>query len=377
MLRQHLFRLVNWISRRFFANRLSYAHVQAFLFNNSLLKLTNLARVSWEMYRGRAVTRSKPYILILEPTNVCNLHCPFCLTGKGISGGRQVRHMAFAEARPIIDDLADTLYFLQMYTWGEPLLNKDTLSMIEYAKGRGVYVMLSTNATTLTPENNRRLIAGGIDYIMVSIDGGSAATYPIYRKGGDYDKVLANVRDLLAQRRTLGRDRPFVEWQYVVFRHNEHEVDATERLAYEIGVDRFTPLPAYVEDPQWLPTNRKYRTTLLNPERILHCERPWTHFNVRADGGVASCCYEFFKQDDFDTLGPSRFADVWNNAHFQQSRRLLHQARRGEPLEPADIICRECIRTGVRPSYIETAGEPVAPPRVTLEIASSRPRAAP
>lgn len=354
-----LFRLVNWISRTFFASRLSYAHLQAFLFNNSLKKFSNLLRVRWEIFRGITAVTSRPYIFILEVTNVCNLKCPFCLTGKGISGGREVRHMGFDEAREVIDAVADYIYLLQLYTWGEPLLNKDLVKIIEYAKSRNIYVMLSTNATAMTPAYNTRLIESGLDYITVAVDGGSEESYGQYRIGGSYEKVIANICDLLEQRKKLKARHPFVEWQFIVFRHNEHEVEATEAMAYRIGVDKFTPLPAYVEDDSWLPQGKKYRkTSLYNPERLKNCQRPWSHLNVRADGGVAPCCYEFFKKDDFGTLGTDRFADIWNNPLFQESRKLIHQygSSKGKQLDDSSLICHGCLKSGIRPSYIEKEG---------------------
>jgi len=352
--RKFLFRSVNWASRHFFASRLNYAHIQAFIYNNSWRKFFNLLHVHWDMWRGKSETKSRPYICVFEVTNVCNLKCPFCLTGKGISGGRSVRHMTFEESTKIIDAIAPYTYFMQVYTWGEPLLNKDLVRIVEYAKRRNVYVMLSTNATAMTPAYNKKLIDSGIDYVMVAIDGGSAETYKKYRVGGDYNKVLANVKDLLAQKKQLGLEHPFVEWQFIVFRHNEHEVRSTETMAYEIGINKFTPLPAYVEDPEWAATDPEYRTEFKNPERLKDCDRPWSHLNVRADGGVASCCYSFFKKDDFGELVMSPFEEVWNNAHFQQSRRLINQFKRGKEMESSSLLCRDCLKTGVRPSYIET-----------------------
>ena len=352
--RKYLFRCVNWISRHLFASRLNFAHVQAFVYNNSWRKFLNLLHVHWDMWRGKQFTNSRPYICVFEVTNVCNLKCPFCLTGKGISGGRDVRHMTFEESKKILDAIADYTYFLQVYTWGEPLLNKDLVKIVEYAKQRNMYVMLSTNATAMTDAYNKRLIDSGIDYLMVAIDGGSAETYKKYRVGGDYNKVLENVKNLLLQKSELRKDRPFVEWQFIVFRHNEHEVRSTESMAYRIGVNKFTPLPAYVEDPEWAATDPEYRTEFKNPERLKDCDRPWSHLNVRADGGVASCCYSFFKKDDFGELTMHDFSEVWNNDHFQKSRRLITQFKRGQEMEPASILCRDCLKTGVRPSFIET-----------------------
>ncbi|MFV1974769.1 MAG: radical SAM/SPASM domain-containing protein [Candidatus Scalindua sp.] len=316
--------------------------------------MANILLVHWEKWRRVTNVSSKPYIFVLEVTNVCNLKCPFCLTGKGISGGRDVRHLSFKEAKTIIDPVADYIYLLQLYTWGEPLLNKDTIKIIEYAKERNIYVMLSTNATAMTSAYNERLINSNIDYLMVAIDGGSDDTYKKYRVGGNYTKVLANVRDLLDQKKKLGLDHPFVEWQFIVFRHNEHEVQDTEKMAYEIGINKFTPLPAYVEDESWLPVGDTYKTEIFNPERLKNCDRPWSHLNVRADGGVASCCYEFFKKDDFANINESNFSEIWNNEFFQESRKLIRQASKGMELDKSEIICHDCLKTGIRPSYIET-----------------------
>ncbi|OGR07507.1 MAG: hypothetical protein A2511_12250 [Deltaproteobacteria bacterium RIFOXYD12_FULL_50_9] len=355
-LRKYLFYFINWISRTFFASRLSFAHIQAFIFNNSCKKIGNLLHVHWDIRHGKTITSSRPYIFVFEVTNVCNLKCPFCLTGKGIFGGREVRHMSFAESKHIIDAVADYTYLLQLYTWGEPLLNKDLIQIIEYAKQRNMYVMLSTNATLMTPAYNEKLLNSGIDYVMVAIDGGSDETYKQYRVGGNYLKVLANVKDLLEQRKAKKIAHPFVEWQFIVFRHNEHEVKETEKLAYSIGINKFTPLPAYVENEKWLPTLKEYKkSTIYNPERLKNCDRPWSHLNVRADGGIAPCCFEFFKKDDFGNLKKDDFEEFWNNAYFQESRRLIyqHSKSKGRKIDDSNLICHGCLTTGVRPSYIE------------------------
>ncbi len=352
-----VFRGINWISRTFFASRLSYSHIEAFIFCNSFKKFANFLRVHYEKSRGVEAPKSYPYLFVFEVTNICNLKCPFCLTGKGISGDREVRHVTFEEAKKIIDEVGDYIYLLQLYTWGEPLLNKDIYKIIEYSKTKNIYVMISTNATVMNEKNNQRLLDSGIDYVMVAIDGLSKETYSQYRVGGDYDKVFRNVSNLLQLKKQTKSSRPFVEWQFIVFRHNEHEVDAAEKAAYEIGIDKFTPLPAYVEDEAWLPEGDKYKVETFNPERLKNCDRPWTHLNFRADGGIASCCYEFYKKDDFGEGIHTPFAEVWNNKFFRESRKLIVQKRKGQPLDDSKLICKDCLESGLRPSFIETPTE--------------------
>lgn len=355
--RKMAFRSVNWVSRTFFASRLSYSHIEAFLFCNSFKKLRNFMLVHYEKARGVETPKSFPYLFVFEVTNVCNLKCPFCLTGKGISGDRAVRHVTFDEAKKIIDEVGDYIYLLQLYTWGEPLLNKDIYKIIAYAKTKRMFVMISTNATVMNEKNNQKLIDSGIDYVMVAVDGGSQETYPKYRVGGDYNQVFGNISHLLELKKQTGSTRPFVEWQFIVFRHNEHEVEATETLAYEIGINKFTPLPAYVEDEDWLPVGDKYKVEAFNPERLMNCDRPWTHLNYRADGGIASCCYEFYKKDDFGEAIHTPFKEIWNNEFFRKSRKLIVQKRKNQKLDDSDIICHECLSSGLRPSFIETPTE--------------------
>lgn len=97
-----------------------------------------------------------------------------------------------------------------------------------------------------------------------------------------------------------------------------------------------------------MPVGDEYKTKLLNPERLKNCERPWSHLSVRADGDVASCCYEFFKEDDFGDSGKNSFQEIWNNSFFQESRKLIHQFSKGEELDDSELICRECLKSGVR-----------------------------
>lgn len=350
-MRRHLFTIANWISRNFFASRLSFAHIEALIYYSTFRRLWNLGLLAVEKTIKTETPRSIPPIAIIETTNICNLKCPFCLTGKGVSGGRERRHMNFDEARVILDDIAEAAYFLQLYTWGEPLLNKDTLKIIEYAKKKNLYVMLSTNGTAMTKEYSRQLIAAGLDYIMVAIDGITQETYETYRRGGNLNLVLKNLETLLTER---GRNkRPFIEWQFIVFRHNEHEVKEAEAKAYAMGVNKFTPLPAYVEDPAWLPSDPTFQAEPFNPERLVNCSRPWTHLNVRADGGMAPCCYEFFKSDDFGNLREARFKDLWNNEKFRESRQLIKQFAQSGVTKESSLICHKCIHSGVRPSYID------------------------
>ncbi|RMF64216.1 MAG: radical SAM protein, partial [Calditrichaeota bacterium] len=71
----------------------------------------------------RRIVWGRPFILTVEPTNLCNLRCPLCVTGNG-KLTRNAGQMDFDLFRRIIDDVGEFLFYLLLYHQGEPFLNK-------------------------------------------------------------------------------------------------------------------------------------------------------------------------------------------------------------------------------------------------------------
>ena len=154
-----------------------------------------------------------PHILMVEPTNECNLHCPLCPTGAG-KLKRPKGQMSFELYQSILSDLDGALSRLMLYNYGEPFLHPRLLDMIAQAHQAEVYTRVSTNGLvfmrSITADD---LIASGLDYVRVSLDGATDATYNVYRVGGQLDRVLEGVRLLQARKYELGKRRPVVELQ--------------------------------------------------------------------------------------------------------------------------------------------------------------------
>ncbi len=343
--------LLTPLARKIGGDRVSVPHIMAFLQYNSFRKMSNLARLLWEKKKCRDELVGLPFILFLEVNNICNLHCPFCLTGKGKKGERPKRNMTLREMKGVVEPLAEVLYFIQLYNWGEPLMNKDLFKLAEYAHRKKIFTMVSSNMNFSSSTIPQDIIDSGIDYFIAAIDGFSAETYSKYRRGGDFNKAIKNLQTITELKKKQGSKTPYIEWQYVVFRHNQHEIQAAKMFAEDIGVDYFHPIKGYVEDPEWITTLEEYRSDLGSPESVTDCARPWTHFNVRVDGGVASCCYEYYKKDDFGNVFTTPFNEVWNNDMFKASRQVI--AHGVGTSTSKKTICHKCIATGKRPSFEE------------------------
>jgi len=328
-------------------------HLRSLLAHSTWRKLANVALVESEWLRRRRVVRGRPYILFIDPTNVCNLKCPLCPTGTG-DGGREAGMLSYECFTQIIDRFSEYAYEVNLYNWGEPLLNKDIFRMIAYTHHQNLMPAMSSNLNTVRPTDVENLARSPLEYLTVSIDGTTQDVYAHYRRQGNLELVLDNLRALIDLRRRLDRKTPFIEWQFIVMRHNAHQVDEARRLAAEIGVDlvRFIPvgLPFDAKDKgklrrEWYPelsdrspsgAASQYQF-LQRPSRSA-CFYLYRSITVNPDGRVSPCCIVYGEKNDFGHALTDSVDALWNNERYQSARSLF--SRTGVPTAPT--VCDRC-----------------------------------
>jgi len=185
-----------------------------------------------------------PSRLYIETTAACNISCEqaCCAPETGITRTRQAGMLDFEIFKRVVDEAGPSLGRIDFFNYGEAFLHKRAVEMCEYIKQRfpHIYLYTSTNGLAFTEEQVRRLIRSGIDEVTFSIDGATAESYVKYRRRGDFDKAIRNLRFAVDEKRARGRDVPFINWRYILFTHNdsEAEMERARELAAEIGVDR-------------------------------------------------------------------------------------------------------------------------------------------
>src|ERR1044072_5951200 len=203
-----------------------------------------------------------PVSISFEPTTSCNLRCPECPSGlRAFTRPTGMLQKNFF--KETIDQLSKELLYLVFYFQGEPYLNPDFLEMVKYAHDKGIYTATSTNAHYLTDEKAKRTVESGLDRLIISIDGTTQEVYKQYRVGGNLEKVLQGARNIVKWKKELKSKTPFVFFQFLVVKPNEHQIEDVKKLAKEIGVDevRFKTAQVYdyENDPNNLiPVNEKY-----------------------------------------------------------------------------------------------------------------------
>lgn len=296
----------------------------------------------------RPIQWGYPVSISFEPTTACNLRCPECPSGLR-SFKRPTGMLKRDFFRDTIDQLSRDLLYLVFYFQGEPYLNPDFLDMVHYASQKGIYTATSTNAHYLDDQAARRTVESGLDRLIISIDGATQEVYQQYRVGGRLEKVLEGARHIVRWKKKLNSKTPFVIFQFLVVRPNEHQIDEVRRLAVETGVDEVRLKTAqvydYQRDPHGLiPVNEKY--SRYSPDRhgnmrirnalSNHCWRLWHATVITWDGLVVPCCFDKDAQSRLGDLKGRPFKEIWHNEEYVNFRQRILRGRKN--IE----ICANC-----------------------------------
>lgn len=288
-----------------------------------------------------------PLSISFEPTTSCNLRCPECPSGLRAftRPTGMLKRDFFSET---IDQLHKDLFYLVFYFQGEPYLNPDFLDMVKYASKKKIYTATSTNAHFLNDENAKRTIESGLDRLIISIDGTTQETYQKYRVGGNLEKVLAGARNIVKWKKELKSRTPFVIFQFLVVKHNEHQIEDVKRLAKETGVDdvwfKTAQIYDYENDPNNLiPSIDKYSRyrktsngTQFKGNLSNHCWRLWHDPVITWDGLVAPCCFDKDAQHRMGDLKQKSFKEIWKNGEYSKFRKQILKGRKNID------ICANC-----------------------------------
>jgi hypothetical protein len=96
--------------------------VHTILAHSTPRRLLNLLLVEAEYRLRRTRVAGRPYVLVIDPTNVCNLRCPLCPTGL-LQAGRKGQMIEWETFTRAVDMMAPWAYKVNLFNWGEPLLH--------------------------------------------------------------------------------------------------------------------------------------------------------------------------------------------------------------------------------------------------------------
>lgn len=187
------------------------------------------------IYKSSEVTA-----LHLEVTDRCNATCPMCARNQ--NGGKTneqlpLTYLSLADIKEMLDDKF-IKQLKRMYicgNYGDPIVAPETLEIFEHFRktNPSIWLSMNTNGSARSKEWWQQLasVLGRNGSVTFGIDG-LADTHSLYRKSTSFEKIIENAKAFIG---SGGRAR----WDFIVFEHNEHQIQEAEELSRELGFEKF------------------------------------------------------------------------------------------------------------------------------------------
>jgi len=276
-----------------------------------------------------------PWMLQIEPTNLCNLSCPFCPSGRKEDPDKRRRHMTLKEFRSIIDDMERYLLFAVLWDWGEPFMNPELPEMIRYASAHDVRTATCTNGHFLQDEAYvERILNSGLSTLVVAIDSLNEEYYLRHRTGGDLAKAVSGLEKLVELKKRVN-SKTLIDLRMVVMKDNEKELPEMIGFARKIRVDKFT---VKTVNPGCGVTSMDGDGIPENPEcrQEAGCTKVWKMANVLANGDVVPCCYDFSAEMKVGNINEKPLTRIWNGPEYRELRKNIFFKKK------RNLKCRVC-----------------------------------
>ncbi|MBW2642324.1 MAG: radical SAM protein [Deltaproteobacteria bacterium] len=288
---------------------------------------------------------SVPFIINIDPSDVCNFQCKFCPTGDRAlmkkTPGRNHGTMDFELYKKIIDDICEfdnPVKVLRLYKDGEPLLNLKMAEMIRYAKEKecAKRIDTTTNAILLTPQKNIDFITAGLDRINISIEGINAQQYWEFSKYKvDFEKLVANIRHLYENKK---------QCEIIVKINGDILSENDKTKFYDIFGDIADGV--YIEHimacwPEFklkgVEVNQEYGIYGQKIKEVMVCPYVFYSFSINSDGTASACFLDWSRNLIIGDTRTEHVKNIWQGKQLLEYQKLfLMKKRKGHP------VCGNC-----------------------------------
>lgn len=176
-------------------------------------------------------------VVHLEVTSKCNARCPQCprnIGGVDVNPSLPIADLTLDDAvqlfpEPFVNQLTE-LYMCGVY--GDAVAAQDTLAIFKYLRSisKNIKLKIHTNGSARPPKWWEDLAATNVS-VRFAIDG-LESTNHLYRVGTKWSTIMQNAK-------TFIEAGGVAEWTYIIFKHNEHQVEEAQKLSKELGFKKF------------------------------------------------------------------------------------------------------------------------------------------
>ena len=309
-----------------------------------------------------------PSTIMLELSNLCNLHCTTCPREYGYGKEMDKGVMKLEQAQKIIDEICPYIDSIGLTGMGETLLFKDLSNIVDYihSKNKGIIISFSTNAMLPNFIEIVRPLINKVATIQISIDGLNEI-FELIRLNAKFDILDKNLRELSNLCKNTSTE---LMLNMVITKENYMQMSDMFFYTQEVGIKylNFTLLNLSAltdistdyydfyhskdfvdvlkkiestakENPQVIVSNWDYRSK----NSFRKCSYPWTHFYISWDGFVVPCCAKPFpKSFNFGNVFVDKFISILNNDLYRNFRQMWFD-------DQTPDFCKKCNYIDLKP----------------------------
>ena len=281
-------------------------------------------RKRWHEYPGKRILTDFPMNIDLCITSRCNLSCIMCRRTlelkKGITSGifqTEQGDMDFNVYKKIIDEAArEGVYAIHISGDGEPLLHKDIIDMIKYARSKNILdLFMHTNATLLYGDVAAELLEAGLTRLIISVDSPVKETYEKIRVGADFDVVVNNIKNFMDLKKKKGLKYPFVRVQMVEMNNNRDQRNAY--VNYFGNIVDSIGLIEYMNFYELDEEDRYYRPRKYKDDYV--CRQLWQRLCINFDCNVY-ICVRTHENGKLGMVHNSSIKELWHGEKMKKLR---------------------------------------------------------
>lgn len=296
---------------------------------------------------------TKPNKVLLEASSICQLRCPLCSKKEKFKKKRVIKsgYLKFKNFKIFIDN-NPYINTIELSNWGEIFLNPELKDIIQYAYSKSVDLTAGNgvNFNNVSKEVLKCLVKYKFRNLTVSIDGASNETYKIYRKGGNFDKVIENIKIINHYKRYYKTGFPVLSWQFIIFGHNENELPIAREMAKRLNMKFKPKLNAYrsfspVKNKEFVRkesglgvASREEFKQKYKRDYMLTCRQLWNSPQINWDGRLLGCCKNLFSDFGVNVFDSSLDECLKSEKYVYAKEMLL-----GNKKARSDIPCSKCL----------------------------------
>ncbi len=294
----------------------------------------------------------KPHRVAIDACSICQLQCTGCYM-------RKSSHLAdigegWLSASNFEKFLNNAPYVssVELSNNGEPFLNPELGEIFLIASKHNVHITIGGGANFNRVDSRvlELIVKTGVRILTIALDGASQKTYAMYRRGGDFDNVIENIRLLNFYKEKFNSEWPKLNWQFVLMQHNQYEVLKAKELASQLQMKISFKLswePGFhAENPKQLTeltgldcfSREAYMEKKHIPYRMESCLQLFTRPAINWDGRLLGCTNNWRQAYDVNVFKVG-LEEALQNCLYQSAKyRLMGNAED----EQNDFPCCYC-----------------------------------